>query len=315
MVLAGLPLIVVKAVVGGKSEKPKEPESVVGVEQLPNQHTEIKTVPMDTYSPKSKPISVSSSCRYGSPVLGRFYVKDREVNFRTGPGSNNGLVINNKATQATGKTFYRKLSRSTVLAGRCQTKKWLQAKIVEGDGIAVDYEVGWVHKQFVSRTASSDYLAGLYWDIEDDDLVPASKKKLVKQGALKVLKDEPKCAGISYGGSSSSRKNHYFVNCGGFNVYFKLSDISANKPIKQPKPYNAGRARRACVNAIRSRALHPSSVDIHWVTGSATKVHNNGRLTIIQAFDAKNMLGVELSYTARCLFDPDGDFEITIVER
>ena len=127
MVFAGLPLIVVKAVVGGKSEKPKEPESVVEVEQRPNQHTEIKTVPVDTYSPK---------------------------------------------------------------------------------------------------TASSDYLARLHWDIEDDDLVPASKKKLVKQGALKVLKDEPKCTEISYGGSSSSRANHYFVNCGEFNVYFKLSDIS-----------------------------------------------------------------------------------------
>ena len=44
MVLAGLPLIVVKAVVGGKSEKPKEPESVVEVEQLSNQHAETKTV-------------------------------------------------------------------------------------------------------------------------------------------------------------------------------------------------------------------------------------------------------------------------------
>ena len=99
MVLAGLPLIVVKAVVGGKSEKPKEPESVVGVEQLPNQHAETETVsvPADTNSSKSKLISVSSSCRHGSPVSGHFYVKDRKVNFRTGPGSNNGLVINNKS--------------------------------------------------------------------------------------------------------------------------------------------------------------------------------------------------------------------------
>ncbi len=60
--------------------------------------------------------------------------------------------------------------------------------------------------------------------------------------------------------------------------------------------------------------MHPSTLDIHRITGYATKVHANGNRTILQGFSAKNALGLELKYDARCLIQPDGKLEITISE-
>lgn len=274
------------------------------------------TARSESEQPKRPP----ANCEQGTPVSGTFYVQGSDINFRTGPGNDHSPVINRKATEVLGRTQYRTLWPSMVLEGRCETAEWLQARIVKADGSTVNWETGWVHKQFVTGEASDDMKAGLLWDIDGEADFTDAEKQVVKRGALKVLKDEPNCAQITTGYRSGSRKGAYYVTCdaenGGppFNVWFTPDEVETGGPLAVPEAYPEAQSRQACERAIKARVSHPSTLDIHRVLGYATEVHNNGNRTVIQEFSAKNSFGLELEHRARCLIQPDGTLEITIAE-
>jgi len=206
-----------------------------------------------------------------------------------------------------------------VLEARCETPDWLQARIVKADGNAVKWETGWVYKQFVTGDASDELKAGLLWHIDSEKEFTDAEKQIVKRGALKVLKDEVNCAEITTGYRSGSRKGAYYVTCnaknGGppFNVWFTPDQVETGNALAVPEAYPESQSRQACERAIRRQVSHPSTLDIHHFVGYATKVHNNGNRTIVQEFSAKNSLGFELEHRARCLIQPDGTLEMTIV--
>lgn len=260
------------------------------------------------------------SCDHGTAVSDRFFVKGRDVNFRTGPGTDHGPVVNQKASGALGRTVFRTLWPSMVLEGRCETEDWLQASIIEADGRSVKWETGWVYKRFVTGTASATMQAGLLWDIEAETDFTDREKALLKSGALNVLKDEPNCAKITTGYRSSSQKGAYFVTCTAkndgqpFNVWFTPSDVRTGSRLGVPKAYPEEPSRRGCEKAIEERVTHPSTLDIHHFIGYATQVHNNGNRSIVQEFTAKNSFGLEIEYRARCLIQPDGSLEISVAE-
>lgn len=261
-----------------------------------------------------------ANCEHGTPVTGAFYVKGRDINFRTGPGADQSRVINEKASAVLGRTEYRTLWPSMALEGRCETAEWLQGRIVKADGSSVNWETGWVHKKFVTDTPSADRKAGLLWDIDAENDFTAAQKQIVKRGALKVLKDEANCASIFTGYTSGSRPGAYYVSCnarnGGqaFNVWFTPEDVKSGITLAVPESYPETQSRQACERAIKDRVSHPSTLDIHHVLGYATEVHNNGNRTVIQEFTAKNGFGLELTYQARCLILPDGTLEIYVKE-
>ncbi len=64
-------------------------------------------------------------------------------------------------------------------------------------------------------------------------------------------------------------------------------------------------ARAACIDTIKSSATLPSELDIHHFIGTsvykAPTIHN---VVVKINFDAKNLLGAELPYTATCHFGP-----------
>ena len=190
-----------------------------------------------TRSEPKQPKRPVANCEQGTPVSGTFYVKGSDINFRAGPGIDHAFVINRKATDVLGKTHYRTLSPSLVLDGRCETVEWLQARIVKADGNAVNWETGWVHKQFVTGEASDDMKAGLLWDIDGESEFTDAEKQVVKRGALKVLRDEANCAEITTGYRSGSRKGAYYVTCnaknGGspFNVWFTPDEVETGSTL------------------------------------------------------------------------------------
>ena len=260
------------------------------------------------------------NCEQGTPISGIFYVKGSDINFRSGPGTDRAFVINWKASTVLGKTQYRTLWPSMVLEGRCETVDWLQARIVKADGNAVNWETGWVHKQFVTGDASDDVKAGLLWDIGGENEFSNAEKQVVKRGALKVLKDEENCAEVIDGYRSDLRKGAYYVTCnaknGGppFNVWFTPDQVETGSTLAVPGAYPEAQSRQACESAIRIRVSHPSTLDIYHFLGYATKVHNNGNRTVVQEFSAKNSFGLKLEHRARCLIQPDGTLEIAITE-
>ncbi len=265
--------------------------------------------------------AAAANCEHGSPVSGSFYVKGSDIDFRRGPGQDHARIINQKATKALGSTIYHTLWSSMVLEGRCETAEWLQARIVKTDGRPVNGMTGWVHKRFVASEPSPDMKAGLLWDIDSVSEFTEAEKKIVRRGALKVLKDEANCAGIIDGFRSGSRQGAFFVTCnagdggGTFNVWFTPAEVESRGTLAIPDAYPAKLSRRACEEAITARVLYASTLDIHHFLGYATEVHNNGNRTVIQEFSAKNGFGLELDYRARCLIQPDGVLEITIAEK
>ncbi|MEQ3626183.1 MAG: hypothetical protein ABNH38_18345 [Tateyamaria sp.] len=271
-------------------------------------------------SESEQPKRPQADCEQGTAVSGTFYTQSSDIDFRTGPGSDHAPVINRKATEALGKTRYRTLWPTMVLEGRCETADWLKARIVKSDGNAVNWETGWVHKQFVTAEVSDEMKAGLLWSIDSESEFTDAERQLVRRGALKVLRDEPNCAEIITGYRSGSRKSAYYVTCnaknGGppFNVWFTPNEVEAGGTLAVPEAYSETQSRQACERAIKAQVSHPSTLDVHHVLGYASEVHHNGNRTVVQEFSAENSFGLELEHRARCLLQPDGTLEITITE-
>ena len=262
----------------------------------------------------------AAACEQGTPASGEIYVTGSEIEFRTGPSIDRAAVINRKATKVLGRTQYRTLWPSMVLEAQCETDEWLKARIVKADGYAVDWETGWVHKQYVVVDASDDMKAGLIWNIGSESDFTDAEKQVVRQGALKVLEDEPNCAEITTGYRSGSREGAYYVTCrarnGGppFNVWFTPGEVEARAVLVVPEPFPETQSRQACVAAIRALVMEAPTLDVHHVLGFATEVHNNGNRTVVQEFSIEDSLGFELHQRARCLIQPDGSLEITVSE-
>ena len=271
--------------------------------------------------PESKQIKrTAAACEQGTPVSGSIYVNGSEINFYAGPGMDHAAVINRKATQVLGRTQYRTLWPSMVLEAQCETDEWFKARIVKADGYAVNWEIGWVHKQYVASDASDDMQAGLIWNIDGESEFSDAEKQIVRRGALKVLKDEANCAEITTGYRSGSREGAYYVTCRAnnrgppFNVWFTPGEVEAGTALAVPEPFPETQSRKACVVAIRTLVMDASSLDVRHVLGFATEVHNNGNRTVIQEFSIEDSLGFEIAQRARCLIQPDGSLEITVSE-
>lgn len=67
-------------------------------------------------------------------------------------------------------------------------------------------------------------------------------------------------------------------------------------------------AREICFDAIKAKALFPSTVDIAWFTGTATA--RQGSATLVKAaFTSKNALGNELPFYGMCRVTDTGKLE------
>ena len=70
-----------------------------------------------------------------------------------------------------------------------------------------------------------------------------------------------------------------------------------------------------CAKLVRERAVFPSSVDIHFVTGAGSDLGGDGgKPRVAFNFDAKNGLGNMLPYLAYCDFSTDPP-QVTISNR
>jgi hypothetical protein len=266
-------------------------------------------------------VPVVRACETGNPTEARYFINKKDTPFYLYPDKKKGRVVNARASAALKQNEYRNLWPEMALQGLCETQDWLQAKIVEADGSPVDWESGWVEKSKVHTSSSNEHNAGLIWNIDGESDFTAKEKALVKEGALKVLRDEPNCSKITYGDRSTSKKGEYFVTCdarnggGPLNVWFSPSDVKNNRTLAIPTAFPEAQSRQLCIDAIKNRVNHPSTLNIHSITGYSTRVANNGNREVIQTFSAKNSFGLELKNQARCLIMPNGKLEITITEQ
>ena len=269
------------------------------------------------------------SCVLGTPVSGRVFVGAKVAPMMKGPGRNTGRVVNELASDALGRREYRELDPDYDLESVCDLPEWIMVKIVGADGLPEDWETGWIEKRFLvsARILTDDQKRGLYWNIDAVSEVAARDKQWVKKGALKALADDKKCVRISDGFRDIKRPGYYFVTCrgetlaDGYNVFFRKEDVNSNIPFKAPDARKEQEAfdelisRQICETAIRGQVKHPSTLNIKNFTGYSTLVYPNKNRIVWQEFSAKNEFGLELTYTARCLVEPDGNLEIVITEK
>ena len=258
-------------------------------------------------------------CSIGEPIDGLFYVVADEVNFRTEPGITAERVVNEKASQAFGKTVYRQLYDTQELTALCQSDNWVRGKITKSSGSPVSWETGWVRRDFLSSEPTKDVGLGLYWDIADEKAFSPDEKAILRKGALKVLKDEEDCAYITTGYRSSSKEGAYYVTCndsdGGapFNIWFTPEQVLSGENLALPEPISESESIDMCHRAIRMNVRHPSTLDIH-ALGYSTNLSQNGIRELTQEFSAKNSFGLELQYIAKCTIHPGGKLEFDVIE-
>lgn len=158
---------------------------------------------------------------------------------------------------------------------------------------------------------------GLTWDIDNVGSLDADDRQTFKSAAKRVLADNPSCNEI-YSGAKTG--DQYFVTCkadNGFayNIRFDRQALDSQTPIRPPPPYDEARSKEMCRAKIMATATHPSTVDIHSITGYGTKVFPNGARDVRQDFSAKNTYNLQLTYIALCTVFPDGKMDFLLREK
>jgi hypothetical protein len=133
-----------------------------------------------------------------------------------------------------------------------------------------------------------------------------------RRRAAELILDSGKCAFIEYvelSDTKSSLNNMtFFADCrNGQRVYLNEKDITKRKKVltQAEKSWNKETAKEACIDKIKSSAILPSELDLHHFTGTSVyKAPTTQNVVVKINFDAKNLLGAELPYTATCHFPP-----------
>jgi hypothetical protein len=92
-------------------------------------------------------------------------------------------------------------------------------------------------------------------------------------------------------------------------------DGKYHEPDFGPAPKSEITSKDLCVTAIKQRATHPSTLDIHAFIGWGSTLSTNGTRYSRLSFDAPNGYDVKIKYEALCNINPKGDLSISIAER
>ena len=100
----------------------------------------------------------------------------------------------------------------------------------------------------------------------------------------------------------------FWVECrNGQRIHVTELEINQGASVKtqEEKSWTKSSAIEACRTAIKDRALIPNEVDIHQILGTRYyKAPATQNVVLDMEFDARNALGMELEYTAKCRFEP-----------
>lgn len=122
--------------------------------------------------------------------------------------------------------------------------------------------------------------------------------------------------------SDKSTKSNivFFVDCrNGERLYVSEQDLKskANSVFQSDKVIDQSTAIEACSNAAKSMTTHPELANMHtWSGASFNANKSTGNALVTVDFEAKNLMGVEGKFTARCIFPADGQPpEINVLPR
>ena len=282
--------------------------------------------------------STSVSCKDGAQITGKQYnIIGSGINVRKGPGVGYDKIVNQKATDILKSTEYISISDTTVVFEECSKGEWSWIRVLHPDWLQNSHR-GWVLSKFLDKGQDigndpyarkiSSYALTPY----DAENYPKTIRQYgsrleeieqLRRKAAEMAVDSGKCDFAEIVELSSSKSSlthlHFWVDCRNRErIRLDEFEIKGKETVltQKEKAWDESSARIACREAIKSRALIPSELDIHDIIGTsfyeAPVTHN---VVITMNFDAKNAFGIEIPYTAKCYFQPGEVGEIELNRR
>jgi hypothetical protein len=143
-----------------------------------------------------------------------------------------------------------------------------------------------------------------------------------KQVAQKIANESNTCDSIemvslSDNKSTPKKEAVFFVDCAnGERFYVSQNDLADTQEIKSQteKAISQSEALESCIQMVKANTKYPSSVNFKMLDSGGFTAKTTGNVVIALGFEAKNSLGAEVSAKARCVFTPDGESEVSIIE-
>lgn len=285
--------------------------------------------------PKPASISIPAACDDSTSITGKQYnVLGSSINVRKGPGTSYEKIINQKATKILKTTHYISIDDTTTVFEECTKDGWSWIRVVEPDWLQ-DSHRGWVASKFIDK--GQDIGGDKYTrKISSSALSPYTKQgypktvekygsrleeiELLRRKAAEMAVDSGKCDFVLMSELSDSKSSlselHFWVDCKNKQrIYLDEFQIASKSNVltQEEKSWDKSSALKACQQAIITRSLIPSEVDIHTILGTSFyKAPTTHNVVLRMDFDAKNAFGSEIPYTATCYFQPGevGSIEI-----
>jgi len=140
-----------------------------------------------------------------------------------------------------------------------------------------------------------------------------------RRTAAERVIDSGKCdyvENVQLSDESSLQSLKFFIDCANENrIYLTEAELKSGAGVRTQaeNAWDEGKAIVACRTMAKQSAAIPSSVNFHSFTGTrASTAMTTGNVEVFLNFDAKNVFGTEIGYTARCIFEPrkQGSIEI-----
>lgn len=144
-----------------------------------------------------------------------------------------------------------------------------------------------------------------------------------RRTAAERVIDSGKCdyvENVQLSDESSLQSLKFFIDCANESrIYLTEAELKSGVEVRTQteRAWDEGKAIVACRTMTKQSATIPSSVNFHSFTGTrASTAMTTGNVEVLLSFDAKNVFGTEIGYTARCIFEPrkQGSIEIFLRE-
>lgn len=177
-------------------------------------------------------------------------------------------------------------------------------------------------KKYTTRIR--DYAIDEYTPAQYPTLTARYRSRLVeienfRRTAAERVIDSGKCdyvESVQLSDESSLQSLKFFIDCANENrIYLTEAELESGAEVRTQaeNAWEEGKAIVACRTMAKQSAAIPSSVEFHSFTGTrASTAMATGNVEVLLNFDAKNIFGTEIGYTARCIFEPrkQGSIEI-----
>ncbi len=279
-----------------------------------------------------------AACDTTTTITGRQYnVVGSRTAIRHEPSANAPKLVNQKATRILEGTHYVNIDDTAVVFEECTKGGWSWIRVVEPDWLQ-DSHRGWVESSHLDK--GQDLGGDAYArKISSSALLPYTRdgypKTVAKHGsrleeieslrrrAAEMAADSGKCDLVTTSDLSDAKSTlshlHFWVDCrNGQRIRLDEFEIRQGGAVltQEDKAWTESSAREACIQAIKSRAVIPSKVDIHSILGTSFyKAPTTHNVVLKMDFDAVNSIGNMLPYTATCYLAPGEVGEIEIVLR